>query len=56
MTVIVDNASSTDIALWLVEGSLVEANKTIYNGECLHVRCTTHILNLIVSDKLKYMN
>ena len=53
LTVTIDNASSNDVALGHLKTYLREANKTILGGECLHVRCAAHILNLIVTDGLR---
>lgn len=52
----IDNANSNNVTLGLLKWCRVEANKTVYYGECLHVRSATYILNLIVSDGLKYVN
>ena len=53
LTVSVDNASSNDVALGYLKTYLKEANKTFLGGEYLHVRCSAHILNLIVTEGLK---
>ncbi|KAG8377263.1 hypothetical protein BUALT_Bualt08G0010000 [Buddleja alternifolia] len=50
--VVVDNASSNDSMMrklreWLLKDSLIPLN-----GDLLHVRCSAHVLNLIVQDGL----
>ncbi|XP_062102837.1 zinc finger BED domain-containing protein RICESLEEPER 2-like [Humulus lupulus] len=55
--VTVDNASSNDVALRKLKGHLLDKDNTIpLNGEMFHMRCSTHILNLIVTDGLKELN
>ncbi|XP_062104275.1 zinc finger BED domain-containing protein RICESLEEPER 2-like [Humulus lupulus] len=55
--VIVDNASSNDIARRKLKGHLLNKDNTIpLNGEMFHMRCSAHILNLIVTDGLKELN
>ena len=49
-TVTVDNASSNDNMQGVLKTQLRRA--LVCNGEFLHVRCATHILNLIVQDGL----
>ncbi|KAG8362585.1 hypothetical protein BUALT_BualtUnG0061200 [Buddleja alternifolia] len=51
-SVVVDNASSNDSMMrrlreWLLKDSLIPLN-----GNLLHVRCSAHVLNLIVQDGL----
>ncbi|KAG8364370.1 hypothetical protein BUALT_Bualt19G0121800 [Buddleja alternifolia] len=51
-SVVVDNASSNDSMMrklreWLLKDSLIPLN-----GDLLHVRCSAHVLNLIVQDGL----
>ena len=55
--VTVDNASSNDVALRKLKGHLLDKDNTIpLNGEMFHMRCSAHILNLIVTDGLKELN
>ena len=55
--VTVDNASSNDVALRKLKGDLLEKHNVLpLNGEIFHMRCSAHILNLIVTDGLKEMN
>ncbi|XP_062085737.1 zinc finger BED domain-containing protein DAYSLEEPER-like [Humulus lupulus] len=55
--VTVDNASSNDVSLRKLKGKLLDKDNTIpLNGEMFHMRCSTHILNLIVTDGLKELN
>jgi len=50
----VDNASANNVAIsYLVRGLSVWNDHTLLNGEFMHMRCSAHILNLIVSDGLK---
>ncbi|WOL04456.1 zinc finger BED domain-containing protein RICESLEEPER 2-like [Canna indica] len=46
----VDNASSNDVAVVYLKDKL--KNMLVLGGEFLHMRCATHILNLIVRDGL----
>lgn len=55
-TVIVDNASCNDISLSYLKVSMKDWNVHPLKGEYLHVKCCTHILNLIVSYGLKDIN
>ncbi|XP_062074873.1 zinc finger BED domain-containing protein DAYSLEEPER-like [Humulus lupulus] len=55
--VTIDNASSNDVALRKLKGHLLDKDNTIpLNGEMFHMRCSAHILNLIVTDGLKEFN
>jgi hypothetical protein len=56
MTVTVDNASSNDGGLSYVRKQMVNAKTCIADGKYLHMRCATHIVNLIVADGLKKVN
>jgi hypothetical protein len=52
--VTVDNASANNVALtYLIRGMSDWNGETLLKGECMQMRCTAHILNLIVSDGLK---
>jgi len=52
--VIVDNASANNLAIsYLAKALSVLNGHTLLNGECMHMRCSDHILNLIISDGLK---
>ncbi|KAK2415525.1 zinc finger BED domain-containing protein RICESLEEPER [Trifolium repens] len=52
-TVTVDNASSNNVALsYLIRNMSAWNGNTLLKGECMHLRCCAHILNLIVSDGL----
>ena len=52
-TVIVDNASSNNVAISYLVKKISNLNGLVLNGEFMHVRCCAHILNLIVTDALK---
>ncbi|WOL07689.1 zinc finger BED domain-containing protein RICESLEEPER 2-like [Canna indica] len=49
-SITVDNASSNDVAVAYVKDKL--KNVLVLGGEFFHMRCATHILNLIVKDGL----
>ena len=52
-----DNVSANNIALtYLVRGMAHWNGTTLLKGEYMHMRCSTHILNLIVSDGLKELD
>ena len=52
-TVTVDNASSNNVAVLELSKKLDMWGTNFMEGKHLHVRCMTHILNLIVQDGLK---
>jgi hypothetical protein len=52
-TITVDNFSSNNVALsYLIRNMSAWNGNTLLKGECMHLRCCAHILNLIVSDGL----
>ena len=52
--VMVDNASSNDVALKKLKSDLQEKKRgLVLDGEMFHMRCSAHILNLVVCDGLK---
>jgi hypothetical protein len=51
-TVTLDNCSSNDVMIGLMETRLGTANMLL-KGKWLHMRCCAHILNLIVKDGLQ---
>lgn len=53
MTVKIDNASANDGGLSYLKKQLNNGKGTILGGKYLHMRCATHIVNLIVQDGLK---
>ena len=53
LTLTVDNASSNDSAIKYLKRRTKGWKKTILENEFLHVRCCTHIVNLIVGEGLK---
>ncbi|XP_022748088.1 zinc finger BED domain-containing protein RICESLEEPER 2-like [Durio zibethinus] len=55
-TVIVDNASSNDVAIAYLRKKFNNAGTSILGDKYLHLRCIAHIVNLIVCDGLKEMN
>ena len=48
----VDNASNNDVAVQLLKNDLARSRKLVCGGKLFHVRCCTHILNLMVQDGL----
>ena len=52
-TITVDNASSNDVTVKEMSKKLSNWETNIMDDDHLHVRCMTHILNLIVQDRLK---
>jgi hypothetical protein len=53
MTVTVYNASANNSGLSYLKQQLNNSKGTILVGKYLHMRCATHIVNLIVQDGLK---
>ncbi|XP_052489866.1 zinc finger BED domain-containing protein RICESLEEPER 2-like [Gossypium raimondii] len=54
--VIVDNASSNDVAIGYLRKKFNPRGGLVQNGKYLHMRCMAHIVNLIVVEGLKEMN
>ncbi|XP_059301813.1 uncharacterized protein LOC132053721 [Lycium ferocissimum] len=52
-TITIDNASSNDVTVRELSKQLNMWRTNIMDGKHLHVRCMTHILNLIVQEGLK---
>jgi len=50
--IIVDNANSNDVVIGYLRDKLSKQRLLILDGSVLHMRCTSHILNLIVRDGL----
>ncbi|XP_059671033.1 zinc finger BED domain-containing protein RICESLEEPER 2-like [Cornus florida] len=57
-TLTVDNASSNDLAVAYLKENKLSRNVGFFllGGECFHMRCCAHILNLIVKDGLSDVN
>ncbi|KAH9671556.1 BED-type domain-containing protein [Citrus sinensis] len=57
-TITVDNASANKVAITYVKKKLANwsVNSMILNGLYMHVRCSAHIINLIVQDGLAEVN
>ena len=52
-SMVVDNASSNDSMVRHLKNWLCDKSLLLSSGELFHVRCSAHILNLIVQDGLK---
>ncbi|XP_048613259.1 zinc finger BED domain-containing protein RICESLEEPER 4-like [Brassica napus] len=52
-SVTLDNATNNDSMQDILKSQLVLRNDLVCGGEFFHVRCSAHILNLIVQDGLK---
>ena len=52
-SITLDNATSNDSMQDIVKSQLMLNGDLLCGGEFFHVRCTAHILNLIVQDGLK---
>ncbi|XP_050920374.1 zinc finger BED domain-containing protein RICESLEEPER 2-like [Lathyrus oleraceus] len=52
-TITVDNATSNDIDVTYLKRKIANMNGLIGDGECFHMRCSAHILNLVVNKGLK---
>ncbi|KAL4561599.1 hypothetical protein LXL04_033769 [Taraxacum kok-saghyz] len=55
-TITVDNASSNNVAIAHIKKRLQIWKTTVCDGDFLHMRCSAHILNLVVGDGLKEVN
>ena len=56
LSVTIDNASSNDTAIKYLKRRTRDWKSTILKNEFLHVRCSAHIVNLIVGKGLKDLN
>ena len=52
-SITLDNASSNDNMQNMLKEHICLSNNLLLNGEFFYIRCSTHILNLIVQDGLK---
>nr|KJB25738.1 hypothetical protein B456_004G207100 [Gossypium raimondii] len=55
-TVTVDNASSNDVAIGYLRKKFNSRGGLVQSDKYLHMRCMTHIVNLIIVEGLKEMN
>ena len=55
-TITVDNASSNDVVVGYIKKKLMSWGASTVRCKFLHMRCITHILNLVVNDGLKEAN
>nr|GMD03661.1 zinc finger BED domain-containing protein RICESLEEPER 2-like [Ipomoea batatas] len=51
-TISVDNASNNDVVVRIAKETFSRSHKLPLGGKLFHVRCTAHILNLVVQDGL----
>ncbi|GKG30640.1 zinc finger BED domain-containing protein RICESLEEPER 2-like protein, partial [Tanacetum coccineum] len=51
----VDNASANDVAVTYLKSKFINWEKSVLEGKWLHVRCTSHVMNLIVQDGLSHI-
>ncbi|KAH6800938.1 hypothetical protein C2S52_001402 [Perilla frutescens var. hirtella] len=54
--VMIDNVAANDICVNFLKGRLIDKARDVVKGEHLHMRCTAHVVNLIVDDGLKVIN
>uniref|UniRef100_A0A803QDT8 Uncharacterized protein n=1 Tax=Cannabis sativa TaxID=3483 RepID=A0A803QDT8_CANSA len=54
--VTVDNASANDVAVSLVKRRVNAWKESVLDGDFMHFRCCAHIVNLIVTEGLKYLH
>ena len=52
-SITLNNASSNDYMQNILKEHLCLSNSLLLNGEFFHIRCSAHIINLIVQDGLK---
>lgn len=52
LTITVDNASSNDLAIQYLKRRINHWGWGVLESKYLHMRCATHILNLVVKDGL----
>ncbi|XP_050896669.1 zinc finger BED domain-containing protein RICESLEEPER 2-like [Lathyrus oleraceus] len=52
-TINVDNATSNDVAVTYLKRKIANMNGLVGDGECFHMRCSAHILNLVVNEGWK---
>ncbi|KAJ1276924.1 hypothetical protein BS78_05G253900 [Paspalum vaginatum] len=56
MTITLDNASNNDTAVTNLKTKLLARKNTQFDPIYFHVRCTSHIVNLVVNDGLQPIN
>ncbi|CAH1441144.1 unnamed protein product [Lactuca virosa] len=52
-SMVLDNASANDAMVRTLRGWICDRSAIPLNGKLFHVRCSAHILNLVVQDRLK---
>ena len=56
LTVTVDNATANDVAIDYLRKVFNNSECDVLGGQYLHMRCASHILNLVVKEGLKYLD
>ncbi|GJT30400.1 zinc finger BED domain-containing protein RICESLEEPER 2-like protein [Tanacetum coccineum] len=51
----IDNAKANDVAVAYLKSKFINWEKFVLEGKWLHIRCTTHVMNLIVQDGLSHI-
>ncbi|XP_050896674.1 zinc finger BED domain-containing protein RICESLEEPER 2 [Lathyrus oleraceus] len=52
-TITIDNATSNDVDVTYLKRKIANMNGLMGDGECFHMRCSAHILNLVINEGLK---
>jgi hypothetical protein len=53
VTITDDNASANDVGIEYMRRRMNNKSSTVLGGEFIHMRCATHILNIVVNEGLK---
>lgn len=56
LTISVDNASSNDVTIDYLKKIFANWDKCVLKGKWTHIRCVTHILNLVVHDGIGFVS
>ncbi|GKE90859.1 zinc finger BED domain-containing protein RICESLEEPER 2-like protein, partial [Tanacetum coccineum] len=54
-TISVDNVTTNDVVVAYLKNKFANWEKSVLEGKWLHVRCTAHVMNLIVQDGLSHI-
>jgi len=55
-TITIDNATPNDKMISYMKGRLTKSKTLMFSGDCLHMQCCAHILNLIVFEGMKELD